>query len=444
MSTNTSLPLPSLRGNTLARFLADAYVLVASLAAATITARLLGPAGKGFYSGLLLLAVLFVHVFGAGLGEAAVVMVGRGRATLRDAAPSTLCAVALLGALGALAFLLGADVAFHPDTSEERLAVLCGGVLVAANVYSQATMQLLVSLERLVVVAVMTVLLTTATTVALYLLLAAAGWGLPAAVLASVAGAAVLSVGFTLALRREGVPLRLRWAPGYLASAVRLGAAVQASNVLVIMSGRLDLLLVYRLSGEASAGTYSVALTVAALVGAVPMALSHATFPRLAALDDAEADALTRRLCRTATVAALAASAGLAVLAPVVVPAFFGDAYGAAVAPTVVLLPAGVLWSVQFVVCRAAAARAAPRALVVSFAASFATMVLFDLVLIEPFGGVGAALATLASAVVGVGFALGFARRAGWSPGALLPRPHDALELFADLLQVLRSLRPSR
>jgi hypothetical protein len=111
------------------------------------------------------------------------------------------------------------------------------------------------------------------------------------------------------------------------------------------------------------------------------------------------------------------------------------------VLPTLILIPAGILWSGQWILCRSAASRQVPRSLVVSFASSFVVMVLLDLVLIARHGAPGAAAASLMSSATGFAIAVRYYLQSGcgWRP--LVPHFAD-LGLMASMVrQMLGSLR---
>lgn len=446
LQPDVPLPLlPSLRRNSVARLAADLLGIVFALVAATITARTLGPAEKGYYSSLVLLGGLFVQVFSAGLGEAAIVLSGRGKTSLQGAVSATTLAILPLTFAAAGTFLVTAPIVL-PAANEAGAAPLIASVLVGVTVLYTTSVSFLVAREQVVAVAALAVLSNGLTTGLLFFLLAAMDLGTPGALFAGVIGSGVSLALTVRLLRQAGVALRPKRVPGYLMAAARFGAALQFSNLLVLLTARLDLVLVYRLSTPAEAGNYSVALTIGALVGAVPMALSYASFPRLALLGESEAKDLTARVFRIGMVAALFGGVALAVVTPIAVPLIFGSAYRGAIGPTLLLVPGGLLWSAQWLLCRAAAARGTPAALLVSFALSFSTMVLLDFVLIPPFGGIGAGTASLVAPCLGLVVAALFYRRVGADWRSFVPRWRDVGAL-ARTLQVMLSAgraRPAR
>ena len=402
--------------------------MVSALVAATITARALGPAGKGYYSSLLLLGGLVVQVFSAGLGEAAIVLAGRGRASLQDAVSATMAALLPL-AVASCGFLYVAGRIAVPDSTGGSGTLLLACAMVAVNVLYNTAVSFLVAEEKVMPVAAVAILAAVLSTTLLWILVVPVDLGPAGAMLGGML-ASVLAVTVTVVLLvRSGLSLRPRVGLPYLRRAARFGAALQFSNLLVQLSARLDLVLVYRLSAPADAGDYSIALTVGALVGSVPLALAYAAFPRLALVDDTEARSLTARVFRMGVTAAVGTACLLAVVTPVAVRVVFGDAFAGAVAPTLLLIPAGVLWSGQWLLCRAAAARGVPRPLLVSFGISFAVMVALDIALIGAAGSVGAGLASLIASGVGLAIAARHYHRQGWDGRAFVPTAEDARAL---------------
>jgi len=433
--------MPSFRNNLAARLVSDTYGLATSLLAATITARVLGPSGRGYYASLVLLSVLFVQVFNAGLGEAAIVLPGRSRTTFQSAVSPTVAIVVPLSVAGAFAFVLTGSLALHAVTVNERVALGVGGMLVLFNTFATTIAWFLVAREKLVLLALITMASVTTTTISLYVLMVLFPLGAAGAMLASLIGCAAILVPLLAVLQREGISFKPIWNRNYLRSAVRFGAAVQVSNLLVQMTGRLDLIFVYRIAGSAPAGLYSIALTIGALVGSIPIALAFASFPRLPKVTDEEAPLLIAKLVRTGVAAALLCATFLAASTTFFLPLVFGSAYRGAVAPTLILVPAGVLWSAQWILCRALAARGVPRPLFLSFAASFLVMVGLDLILIGPFGINGAAFASSISSGVGFVVALAYYLRTGGAWGRLVPRLGDVKVIVMNLRQMAAGAR---
>lgn len=221
----------------------------------------------------------------------------------------------------------------------------------------------------------------------------------------------------------------------YLSRGIRMGLWFEASNLITIAAGRIDLLVVLALLGEASAGRYSVALTVGAIVALVPLALSYATFPRIAYSDAEAARHLALRSWRVSGVAALATGAVLAVATPFVIPIAFGSAFQGAVIPSLLLILGSALAGGQWTLARALAAEGRPRMLLGSFTLSLLTMVTLDLLLIPVWGLSGAAIASAIGNFLGILFCMHVFRAQGATRREFIPTAGDVV----DVVQLGRS-----
>ncbi len=430
-----------MRTHSFALFGADLVVLMLSSVAAVITARALMPAGKGYYSSLMLLVGLAMNAFSAGLGEAAIVMTGRREFPFQAAAEGTMAAQLPLSVAGALCcFGLGWLALGLPQDGGVNALVAAAVVVALMSTYN-TVVSFLMAEERLTAYAALSVTLGVLTTAMIWLLLVPLRQGVAGAVVGSVLGSSVVLLVAVLLVGRAGTSLRPRRVRGYLRKALRIGGAVQVSNVLILLTARVDLLLVYRIADPATAGRYSVALTIGALVGTVPIAVSHASFPRLARLGEEEANNLAAYVFRAGVLTAGVAALVLSLLTPAVVPTIFGPLYQQAVVPSVILLVAGIFWSGQWLLTRAAVARGASRPLVFSFASSFVLMVLLDFVLIPPLAATGAAIAASVSSAVGFVVATLAWRDQGFGCRNLMPRATDVADLMA-LIRHPRKTRP--
>ena len=423
--------MENLARNSAARLIAYVVTLGMGFIYSVVTARWLGPADRGILSTLTFLSVVIAQLACLGLGEAAIVLVGQKRASIQRALSAAVGALALTSVVGIAVLAAAAAANFHADLDAVWPAVIaaCAGVPVAA--YVLVLTQIVNVHERFVATSFALVVQFTVSAAAAVVLVAVLELSVLGAVLALVAGAGAALLVVASLLRRRGLSVRPAWDASFLRRAVPYGVKVQISGPPPL-TDRVDLLLVYALAGQAAAGHYSVALGLAALVGMVPLAFSHVSFPRLARIPPAEAADLTRRTCRYGLGAALVSAAFLAVAIPFGLPLVFGEPYAPAVAPALVLVAAYVLSSAQWLLGRATAARGQSGILAWSYGANLVVIVALDFALIPALGVTGAALAALAGAGVGliiclVPYAVRGRRFLGLTD--LLPTPGDLRHL---------------
>lgn len=434
--------LPSLTRNSAARIVADGAGVVLGLVTSVMAARWLGPGGKGLLASLTVLINLVGLAASGGLGDAAILWVGQKRASLQQASSVTFAASLVL-ALAGMVVLWGAGAWwFRSDWAVARPALLVTVVALPFYAWVRNLTLLLNAREWVVSSSAVVVVQAVAHTFALGLLVGWLSMGVVGGTLAYLAGAVLATmVGFTLAGR--GIAFRPRWDWPYLKPMLKYGASVEASHLMIIGFLRGDLLLVYALAGSDAAGYYSVALTAGILVVLVPLAISTATFPRLAGLPERAADRLIALVCRFSVVAAAATALALAAVAPLAVPLLFGREFTPAVVPTLILALGGVVVSTQWVLCRSQAARGRPGLQLGVFGMSLLVMIASDVLLIPLLGINGAAMGALLAAAVGLGLTLAAYRRADWwslPMSSLVPRPADA----GAMLRSSRALWPRR
>lgn len=388
--------------NSVARLAADGSGVVLGTVSSIVTARVLGPSSKGTLAALTFVTTIVIQGALMGLGDALVVRVGQAKATVDEALHNSLSAIALSSVLGAL-LVLGYSIAQLPVgnpyvwpaivIAAATVTVSCAGQLLHYAVYAR---------HQMVTASVITIATSTVTMIALVVLCGVFDLNVLGGALASLIAAAVLAVAAAVTLRREGVGLGLAWDTGYLRPALRFGLRAQIANLLAYSTARIDLLLVYALTNSATAGRYSVALTIGTLTGFVAVALSYASFPGMAGLTKNDALQQTVELARVAALVALPVATLMAALTVFIVPLLFGTAYNGSIAPAVVLLVGNVLWGQQWLLSRALAAQADPGVLFWSFAVNLLTMLAVDVALIPVFGAMGAAVGSVVAPVAGL------------------------------------------
>lgn len=386
---------PSLAWESSVKFAADGISLGAGFAIGIVTARWLGPAGRGVYATLGFIVMIAASLAPMGLPEAAIVFVRRGTVSFRAAFTVTVLAGSAASVIGALAVLVAGAALLGASATAAVAAVATIPMTMGGIVFG------LLSARGMVWEASAISGAATALSAVGIAVLLEVGGGVTGAFVVLGASATV-GVIISLFLLGEDVRFSLPFDRSYLSRAWRYGVPVQAAAALISMTGRFDLVVVYRLLNDVSAGQYSVALAVAGLVASVPLALSYASFPRIAEMEEDAAKILAVKVCRLGAAAAVLAGLLMGSVVPWAVPFAFGGQYRLAIVPTVLLLPAAALSSLQWLYARVHAARADPRVMVWSYGTSLATMIAADLALIPLMGLAGAALAAIVAAFTGL------------------------------------------
>jgi O-antigen/teichoic acid export membrane protein len=401
---------------------------VLGFATAVMTARWLGPAGKGTLSSLLFLAAILTYVSSLGLGDAAVVLTKGRMEDLRIAAGSTIPFILCVSILASATFWIVGDIADWKITH----SLIAASVLLPLLTLAYVVTAFHNAQEHLVLTSRAIIITSVLEAVGLIVLIGILGLGILGGVLAAIAGAIGGLLVMLPSLARAGVSLRPRIDASYLRRAFRFGVVNESAYLLLALTQRLDMLLVYAIGGEAPAGRYAVSLSLSQVTLYAAGAVVFASYPRLASLSAEESLRLTTRLARLNGTATLLICIPVAAVIPVVIHFFFGPAYVAAIPATLILLLSAYPSSLQWLLCRSASARGRPWIYFRSFGATLILMVVLDSILVPRVGTTGAAIGFVLATLAGLMIVLVWYRRhEGLKLRDLLPRMGDVAELAA-------------
>jgi O-antigen/teichoic acid export membrane protein len=359
------------------------------LAASILTARALGPSGRGDYYFVVTFAGVLVQFGNLGLASSNTYLVARDPSHLRGLVANSLwVSIALGGGAGALiaVVLLGADV--FPNVPSALLWL--GVALAPPSLFYLLGTNLLVGVGRIVAFN----LLETAANLLVLLLIGlaailAAGVGGFAA--ASVIGWTVSAVVVLLALVR-GRHASVRFDRAVFGAGFRFAAKAYVITLLGFLVLRGNVFLLQSSAGSTQLGYYSIAAQIADVLTIFPTTVALVLFPDLVRN---VAERWSAMVATTAMVSVIVTAA--CVLAAMAAGPFIALLYGPSFAPaTPVLLfalPGVALLSATTIVSQYLAAVGLPRALLLIWAVALALAVSLNLVLVPSFGAAGAAVA---------------------------------------------------
>lgn len=309
-----------------------------------VTARVLGPTGRGAFTLVTFTMNVVQMVTNLGLYLANNYYGGRQKKPLEQLASNSIYYSVLASLVGGLGFVvlypfLSANVLQHVPLS-----------LFLIGLISLPFLQLLTFFENLILlrdrVGAYNVLVAFrfalyGIIVSLFTLLfhfgvvgAVAGWTIAMAV-----GGVALVWYFQ---REHGLTWRLH--PALLKQSIRYGLRGWLAGTVSFLNGRLDLLFVSYYLPLAQVGIYSISLAMVELFRKFGSTIGTLIYPRVSVSSDEAANQFTPRIFRSVlwilTVGAIVA----AILAQWAITLVFGSSYREAVLPFQILLPSAVLW----------------------------------------------------------------------------------------------------
>ena len=386
---------------------------VVLLATMVVLARIIAPRDFGAFAVALIVAGLAVGIPTSGVGTA---LVQRAQVTREHLQSGT--ALALLSALvSTVVVLILCDLIIGPLIGRDAAVLVRLScplfALTALGTVSTAMLQRELRFRRL---ALMEISGNLARSVVSLALAAAAGMGGRALVYGMLAGSAVTGA-IAIAGARPPAPRLHRRAVADIS-----GFGGPAALAAVAWTGFLngDYAVIAARLGTAAAGQYWRAYTLAVGYQAkVSILMATVAFPVLSrSASPRDLLALRARMLRVLTLVLFPLLAGLAITAPVVVPAVYGPAWHAAVIPTQILCAGGAATLVIDAIGAVLMATGRAHALLVYGVAHFVVYV-GSVVVVAPLGLTAVAIdgAVVHSAFVVAAYAL-LTRREGEGPVA--------------------------
>lgn len=394
---------------------------VAGATGGVLSARLLGPAGKGEYALVVLAGALLGLIGSSGIQFWAV------RELARPGGVRPVADVLRRHLRRATSIMAGLTVVSLPILATAGLAtptmVVATGLLAMAMTASTLHLAVPTGLLHMRVVAATTLaggLSFIAWVVALDLLGSAS-------VTAAVVGVAVSHLVMVGLLRRRlSLPrptraddAELRTAYG---GAVRFGLAANASELSSLAAFRFDIVLIGLLLTSTDVGYYAVAVSLAEMLWLVPDGVTQVVLPYAARNPDRRD---TRRVIGLTVVVTAAAGLALCLLGEVAIRLAFGPSFAPAASALIPLVIASVAMGAWKVLAAEMVGRGRPGVRAASALSGLGLMVAADLMLIPRLGIVGAGLASAIGylgSVVHILLAMRRRRCAGDGDGALASR----------------------
>lgn len=397
--------------------------LATALVGAIITARVLGPSGRG----VLALATLWVSFFALSaplsVGYGLVYELRHSRATLSLALSSALGLALALGTVGLGLALLSAWGCTHTLLHGVPLEyVALASVGLPAAIFNLLVSLALTGAGRVrqasvigAVTAVVSLLLIVGALLALRL-------GVRGAVAASAA-ASVSGAALSLVWLRGHFQLSLLAPRAFWLTTLRFGLKIHGGTVAQWANYNLDRFLLNLYLGPVAVGVYAVAAMFAERLWLLPGAVGAALYSRTGgdAQDDAE---LTARACRSTLWVMLGACLLVGGVAPFMIPLVFGRDFAAATPSLLILLPGVLLLSAGKTLAPYLTNHNRPWTGTWISLISLSVTLLLNLLLIPRIGIAGSALAsTLAYTINGVLHGLVFVRLSRVAPADLVRAP---------------------
>lgn len=366
---------------------------VISVATAVITARVLGPEGKGLYTLVILIPMLAVTFGRMGIGHAANFMAPH--MSIGHLISNVALISSLLGLL-TVAIVLPATVLFRDFIFKDLSLgiIIFVGLSIPVYLFQNHLASMIQALYEIRMRNLIVMIQALANLILLILLVVIFDFGLVGAVIASVASVCLVVLLSSVFLLRKSKIRITQLRLSLIRDLFKYGLKTHIGNVLKDLSYRLDILIISYYLPAAAVGFYVAAVSLAEIVWKIPDAIGVVLLPRVANIDADSAKLLTPTVCRIVFMLVTIMALTLGLFSQKAIALFYGPEFIPSKDPLLILLPGIISLTLWKIIATDMIAEGFPTEYSLTAMISLITMVILDLILIPLYGINGAAFAT--------------------------------------------------
>jgi len=380
-------------------FFTRLFTLAISLISSVIIARLLGPAGKGILSLVILVPSFIALIASLGIEISNVYYVGRNKYSLQDIIGNSVFTTVSVGIpVGFLLWFLAPFISSLFLEGINPLFLKIAAILIPLTLLSAYCKEILRGEQRIKHYNLISLCRSAFLMLLIVLLVFILRFGVMGAIISNVLavfGATAIS---WLFIRERGnykfLPILHK---EMFFDSIRFGMKGRLANILQFFNYRFDVFIVSWFLGVENVGYYTIAVSISELIWYIPNSIGTVLYPKVASSTIEEANLFTPRVCRNSFFLTSLAACGLFALSGVLIPAIFGKVFLPSVKPLQVLLPGIVMLSLWKVLSADLIGRGMPEYYSYTAGISLIFTVFLDFILIPKMGIIGAALASTIS-----------------------------------------------
>ncbi len=355
------------------------------IASSVLTARLLGPEGRGIIVLLTVLQGLAIQFGSVGFNASMTYFISRDRSLSEAVGSNAFVVATVAGVLTAFLFL-GAEQIFPGVLlgSVDLFYLLIFVFALPFCFYTQFFQNMFLAHQRIVEFNILDLTSRVLQLVGFFLVLFVLGFSTVEAVISMTAATILTGV---ISIWRTNLlsPVRLRFDRPLFREMFLYGIRSYAASFLMFLVFRVNIFLINLLLGEAEAGVFSVAMQITDVLYLIPVTLGLILFPKVSA-DQQDKGELSAKVFRFSLVVMTLACLVLALFGEVFIIILFGESFRGAVEPLYWFLPGMVALSLVTVLNNDLSARGLPPIVIVAPACGLALSIIINLILLPVIG----------------------------------------------------------
>jgi O-antigen/teichoic acid export membrane protein len=373
-------------------FLSNVIGIFTGFAVGIIISRILGPEGKGVYSSILVIPIIFINISLLGTRQSTIFLIGKKTFSL-DEITSNLTMIfiisSILGVLICAFYYL--FVAANQFTLFSTLIILLTIPFVLVINYSGS---IFLGLGNFTMANTLKWLTSFINLVFVFFLLWVWNFGIMGALLSLLFSNFLIAL-FAVIVIGKRYKIRLKVNKVIIKEILYRGFGFTLALVIIQLNYRIDIIILQYISGMQEVGYYSIGVSIAENLWLLPTAVGIVINSITA--NSTDLSGLTNeisKLIRITFMVVFLFSIAIFIFIPYVLPWFYGEQFNNSVMIVKVILPGVLIFVLVRILSSYFAGIGKPSIITYIFAPALLLNIALNFILIPKYGGIGAAIAT--------------------------------------------------
>lgn len=377
----------------------NVFSLILGLLTGIIISRVLGPEGRGVYTSIYVVPLIFLSFGTFGIRRSAVFHIGKKLFKEEDII-STIYFLLLF--TSTIAIIGCAIVYYFLDNPDFTLPLVIFAILsIPMRLAIGYTRGIFLGKEQFRYANQMNWLPVAFNLVFVVIFVWLAHLSVLGAILAVLVSSSIVAV-FAITVIQRRNKIRIKYLGPIVKSMLRLGFVYSISLFVMQLNYRVDILLLERLSTFTEVGYYSLGVSIAERLWQLPIAMGIVIMSRSANVDnEIKLDKDIARMIRVSFLISLIGAVALFFIAPYIIPLLYGKEFIPSIEILQLILPGILLFIIFRLINSRFAGMGKPELTIYIFTPALILNIVLNYFWIPEYGGLGAAMATNVSYILG-------------------------------------------
>ncbi|MCD4680724.1 MAG: flippase [Bacteroidales bacterium] len=375
------------------------FALILGLLTGIVISRVLGPEGRGLYTSVYVVPIIVISFVTFGIRRSAIFHIGR---KLFDEEDIVSTIYSLLLITSSIGIIVSGIVYYFINNSDFTYPIIILSLLTIpvrlAVGYSRG---IFLGKERFRYANQLKWMPVFLNLIFVAAFVWWAGFSVMGVILSIFVAYFIVAI-YALVMINRSIHIRLAFIKLIAKSMLKLGAVYAIALLVMQLNYRIDILVLQRLSSFSEVGYYSLGVSIAERLWQIPFAMGIVIMSRSANVENEdELNSDVARMLRISFLIAIIAAIVLYIITPYLIPLLYGKRFIPSAEIVQMILPGILMFIIFRILNSRVAGMGKPQFAIYVFLPALVVNVFLNYIWIPKYGGIGAAMATNVSYILG-------------------------------------------